>query len=590
MRWLNKYIILLAIACWSVDLIAKEHTVTIQSSICGDTTCYSIADGATLTLFATPDPGCKFVRWNDGDTNNPRTVTITADAIYAAIFSSEDGGELPQSYSTNVSTKGCSNILTKDFYAGTSLTIEAVPQLGFKFKQWNDGNTQNPRLVSVADTATYQAEFEQYANMDVDEYIKHRILVKTEGCDSSYVSEAYAGAEVILKAQAVGSTVFSHWSDGNTDNPRIVTAEGDTTYTAIFKAKDFSFSISEKQKVLFSSGNLQYCAHDNIWRFAENQYDMIGDANKNISSTYTGWIDLFGWGTSGYHNDTDEYNTQYQPYSTSKSDVDLTNNRYGYGPSLNQTDKDLVNTSANYDWGVYNAIQNEDEESSQWRTLTQNQWLYLINSRANAAEKWFRGSVNGVNGIILLPDEYMEATIPYTTGVTNFTSNSFSPDEWNVMEKDGAVFLPAAGSRSGTTYTAGTASYHSTTARDSARNYIAHFTDVNTSYSYVGSRYMGRSVRLVKDVKEKITITTSGENGTVTGGGTYTSGSTATLVATPNDCYQFVQWSDGNTDNPRIVTVNCDATYMAIFKVEQYTISAESVDESQGSTQIETKQ
>lgn len=53
-------------------------------------------------------------------------------------------------------------------------------------------------------------------------------------------------------------------------------------------------------KVSFSKGNLQYQASTNTWSFAENQYDIIGYGNENISSDYDGWIDMFGWGTSGY--------------------------------------------------------------------------------------------------------------------------------------------------------------------------------------------------------------------------------------------------------------------------------------------------
>jgi glycosyltransferase involved in cell wall biosynthesis len=58
------------------------------------------------------------------------------------------------------------------------------------------------------------------------------------------------------------------------------------------------FSINENgKKVIFSQGNLQYNPAENIWRFAEKQYDMIGADNANISPTYNGYIDLFGWGT-----------------------------------------------------------------------------------------------------------------------------------------------------------------------------------------------------------------------------------------------------------------------------------------------------
>lgn len=53
--------------------------------------------------------------------------------------------------------------------------------------------------------------------------------------------------------------------------------------------------------------------------------------------------------------------------------------------------------------------------------------------------------------------------------------------------------------------------------------------------------------------------------GSVTGGGTYAGGTTATLTATPNPGYHFVQWQDGNTQNPRSFTVTGDATYTATF-------------------------
>ena len=264
----------------------------------------------------------------------------------------------------------------------------------------------------------------------------------------------------------------------------------------------------------------------------------------------------------------------------------MTNNRYGYGPSLNQTDISLVNTSANYDWGVYNTVQNDDDESNQWRTLTQNQWLYLMNTRANAAQKWFRATVNNVKGVVLLPDEYTENTVPYLTGVTGFTSNTISAEDWTIMENEGAVFLPAAGQRNGTSYTSGAVSYHSTTARDSARNYIFHCIDDNTSFNYVGLRYTGRAVRLVKDVKSNFTISVSGENGTVIGGGTYAFGTTHKIQATPNPCYQFTQWSDGNTDNPRTILVTEDKEYIAIFEAATYNVNATTNDENRGKVSI----
>lgn len=86
------------------------------------------------------------------------------------------------------------------------------------------------------------------------------------------------------------------------------------------------------------------------------------------------------------------------------------------------------------------------------------------------------------------------------------------------------------------------------------------------------------------------TITTTGTNGTITGDGTYNYNSTATLSATPSDCYRFVRWSDGNTSNPRTVTVTGDATYTAIFEKVQYTITTAPDDAAHGSTEAVEKE
>lgn len=56
--------------------------------------------------------------------------------------------------------------------------------------------------------------------------------------------------------------------------------------------------------------------------------------------------------------------------------------------------------------------------------------------------------------------------------------------------------------------------------------------------------------------------------GGVSGSGAYAAGRTAVLHASParND-YEFLRWSDGNTDNPRAVTVNDNATYTTVFGI-----------------------
>jgi hypothetical protein len=70
----------------------------------------------------------------------------------------------------------------------------------------------------------------------------------------------------------------------------------------------------------------------------------------------------------------------------------------------------------------------------------------------------------------------------------------------------------------------------------------------------------------------KLTASCDANRGTVSGGGEYPNGYSATLTATPKEGCMFVGWSDGNTDNPRTVTVSGNANYMAQFTKSSYTI------------------
>ncbi|MBQ8957576.1 MAG: hypothetical protein IJ057_03585 [Bacteroidales bacterium] len=105
------------------------------------------------------------------------------------------------------------------------------------------------------------------------------------------------------------------------------------------------FSVSATLQVRFSQGNLQYQASTGTWRFAESQLDYIGEGNANISESYDGWIDLFGWGTSGYNHGANAY----QPWSTSEHYSDY----FAYGNGRNN----LYDQTGQADWG-YNAISN----------------------------------------------------------------------------------------------------------------------------------------------------------------------------------------------------------------------------------------
>jgi hypothetical protein len=166
-------------------------------------------------------------------------------------------------------------------------------------------------------------------------------------------------------------------------------------------------------KVRFSMGNLQYQAATRTWHFAEHQWEWVGDAN---SFTNNGWIDLF------------EFGSGYNPMSAS----------YYYYHNRNFCD-----------WGE-NAISNGGNTPNIWRTLTADEWKYLLKTRAGASAKMATGNIDGVHGLILLPDSWTQPSgCSFNAGFADeendWTHNTYTLAQWTMMENAGAVFLPAAG-------------------------------------------------------------------------------------------------------------------------------------------------
>lgn len=302
------------------------------------------------------------------------------------------------------------------------------------------------------------------------------------------------------------------------------------------------FTVAEGKTVAFAAGNLQYnaaqgshyCADGSVqqgtWRFAEHQYDYIGNDNSNISKSYDGWIDIFGWGTGGYNNTANDSSAlRYQPWESANNDIstivsdsvlncgmheitgeciweytyaDTTYNHYGYGPSTNMTDKNLTGTSANYDWGNYNAISNAGNQAGLWRTLSKEEWYYLFNTRTNAQYLWSQGTVNGVVGMIILPDEFKTPEdIAWTNKADNWTTNTYTTEQWATLEALGAVFLPASGYRSGTSLSRvkSGGGYWSNSYGNEKQAYGLYFSDNYLNPQNCINRYYGYAVRLVQD-------------------------------------------------------------------------------------------
>lgn len=318
-----------------------------------------------------------------------------------------------------------------------------------------------------------------------------------------------------IKGSSVTTTLYLEWNNGSsvvrykTQAPvelrkgyvYTLGTERHSPFYANGSSKSY-FRVSSSLQVRFSAGNLQYTRFEDPntgdmtgrFRFANSQFAVAGDDNNNIDYYYEGWIDLFGWGTSGWNSGG---GAAYEPYATSGT----------FKPGGNN-DADLLGTYANSDWGVYNGANIYYGTSvsglNSWRTLTDDEWDYLLTGRTNAANKYALATIGGsYKGLILLPESWtLPAGLTFTPGTASgYSTNTYSIEDWDQMEMAGAIFLPAAGSRNGTSTTEvnNVGYYWSATHKSGLQANCLKFTSSSVSASTGKSRGNGCSVRLVKN-------------------------------------------------------------------------------------------
>lgn len=199
-----------------------------------------------------------------------------------------------------------------------------------------------------------------------------------------------------------------------------------------YQSSENVFSVSKKCKVYFTKGNLQYRTNNKYscpWRFAPNQWDYIGKDNDSISRNTNCWIDLFGWGTGNNPTLCSERSSEYNTFND-------------WGDTYN-------------DWVVPDSEDDPNYVHYQYRSLTREEWLYVFNERkTKTGMRYAKAKINNVCGVILLPDNWSN-TVSVTLNECNvsdasYTSNIISQSQWmSEFDSLGAVFLPAAGMRTG---------------------------------------------------------------------------------------------------------------------------------------------
>ena len=324
------------------------------------------------------------------------------------------------------------------------------------------------------------------------------IAATTNDLTIEVVATTPSGEHINVAGVAEVATLTQYTYSGTKDSPAlprnaIATAQIELRTTTPTSTVDGSlFSVAANKQVRFSKGNLQYIgsAATPYWRFAEHQYDVIGVMEQCVESNVID-RDLFGWGTSGY--------SSKNPDMISTRDSDYGN---GDGVHISETE---------YDWGVHNTISDAGATGT-WRTMTMDEWDYLLDGRTNAQYKHSYAQVNGVNGIIILPDHFQNShNVDYVSmadGADEWEDNIYSASQWDYLEADGAVFLPLGGYRYGISTSQSKKDYGyywMSTAYYENAYHLRFYKHINSQriVRIISDehRFLGMSVRLVRDAE-----------------------------------------------------------------------------------------
>ena len=263
-------------AGWTPNVVAVTGDATYTATFNSSVNKYSISAtaingsvngvgtypyGTQVKLTAVPNYGYHFTQWSDGNTNNPRTFVLTQDTTFTAEF--EKNSYTISTTSANQewgTTAGDKSALYLE-----KVVISATANYGYHFVKWNDNNTENPRTISVTKDATYTATFAK------NSYSITKIANSTQGSISG-VSNAEYLDNVTLTVYPNYGYHFTHWSDGNTNNPSTFVLTQDTTFTAEF--------------AIDKSGT---CGDDNAltWTYDTETKKLTITGNGALNSNYT---------------------------------------------------------------------------------------------------------------------------------------------------------------------------------------------------------------------------------------------------------------------------------------------------------------
>ena len=262
-------------ATLTAEFTIDTHNVVVNASNCTVAGAGTHNYGDTITLTITPDEGYEFVKWSDGNTDNPRTIIVTEDITLSAEL------ELI-SYIVTLSCNESHGTVTGSgtYNHGDTITLIATANEHYHFVKWSDGNTDNPRKYVVTSDATLTAEF----TIDT-----HNVVVNASNCTVAGAGTHNYGDTITLTITPDEGYEFVKWSDGNTDNPRTIIVTEDITLGVELELMTYIVTVScnEIHGVVSGSGTYKYGETVVLTATANDGYEFAQWSDGTTDNPYS---------------------------------------------------------------------------------------------------------------------------------------------------------------------------------------------------------------------------------------------------------------------------------------------------------------
>lgn len=511
--------------------------------------------GTVLKISATPYDGYQFNSWSDGDKRAERSIALSQDTTLHATFE-----RIPtiREYTLTVQTAegGTTDPSGSTTYKeGTSVAVTAHAAPEYIFTKWNLGNglesTDNPFFLIMDKDMVITPVFTKETPQPT--YV---LTVLTDGNGTVACTpqkERYDQGDIVrIEATADEGWYFAQWSDGDGNSTRVITMIQDIQLTAVFKEipverYTLTMKAAEGGKTTPTAGTHMYNGDEQV----------VLTATAQPGYTFTKW--LFGDGTEQTAN-------PYTLYITENTEVTPVFTQDAPQPTYTLT------TSVNGQGEITVSPQQERYPANTEVTLT------AVPAQGWQFVKWEDNTTSAIRTITMTRDMAAVATfeeltdyriqnlnISVTTSSATATWSSEAPffevvitdknDALQATDTIAAKTFTFKKGKSGQTYTI--------SVRPMDSNQATYLDDAVT-----------KNFTLERLYNVYITAGAGGKVNDEEVNGDYPYGEQITITATANEGYRFKQWSDGNGDAVRKITITEDVMLEATFqRIPSYTVT-----------------